>query len=85
MKDKKEITRFDISGKVSGDYVYRMSTTGSCSQRYGVCEVCNNHVSEVYLQSEGRLYINDTKELAVTYANCNTTFGHKECLLSVRR
>lgn len=64
---------------ISGEYVYRISSTFASSSKYGNCEVCGNHVAEVYSQVEAKEYTFDGKE-GYTYHNCHNIFGHKECI-----
>lgn len=65
-------------------YRYKLTNTQESSKKYGVCEVCGKHVSEVYHQIEERQYsIND--EIGWTQHKCNNLFGHKECLEKSRR
>lgn len=68
-------------------YHYRISSTHSNSDKYGVCEICKKHASEVFMQSEQRDYFNPiTNEISQTYADCRPhTFGHEQCLLSIQR
>ena len=68
-------------------YHYRISSTHSNSDKYGVCEICKKHASEVFMQSEQRDYLNPiTNEISQTYADCRPhTFGHEQCLLSIQR
>lgn len=62
-------------------YRYKMNSTESSSNKYGVCEVCGKHVSEVYHQIEEKQY-NETRW---TQHGCNNLFGHKECLEKSRK
>lgn len=65
-----------------GTYVYRIKSTGNSSARFGPCEVCGKHVSEVFIQTEGKIY--QPKEM--TYYQCNKSlFGHEVCLIQQRR
>jgi hypothetical protein len=68
-------------------YRYKTTSTGSNSHKYGVCEVCGKHASEVFMQSEQREFFSKlTNKIELTYDDCNThTFGHEECLLKRRR
>ena len=38
------------------EYRYRIQSTGASSHKYGPCEVCGKHVSEVFSQIEQRWY-----------------------------
>jgi hypothetical protein len=77
-------------------YHYRLTSTGGSSYKYGLCEVCRTHVSEVFLQTEVReyqIYASDPPEVrrlhpaAIGYTEykCHTIFGHMACLESRRR
>jgi hypothetical protein len=79
--------RFELPKKPKiGDYVYRIKSTGSSSDRLGACAVCGKHASEVFLQVEGRIFKDATNnELSITYHKCRMRFGHRECLLTQRR
>jgi len=37
-------------------YRYELTSTGHSSHRYGTCEVCGEHVSEIFNQTEYRQY-----------------------------
>jgi hypothetical protein len=70
------------------EYKYTLSSTGESSKKYGKCEVCGEHVSEVFLQSETKHYKFEHDGQIYegwTHNKCNSYFGHKECLLSKRR
>ena len=70
-------------------YRYRIANTGESSRRYGSCDVCGKHASEVYIQIEERKYTvefaSGKKHTGWTQYGCRTLFGHKDCLLSARR
>ena len=62
---------------------YKLSPTGENSAKFGNCECCNKHVSDVYIMSaietysyelDGKTYT-DTKRVNLPFA-----FGHMECL-----
>ena len=59
-----------------GRYVYRITNTGASSAKFGHCEVCGRHVSEVWHLVEGRIYAPD----AMTYHKCRSVWGHRDCL-----
>lgn len=65
-------------------YRYRLKSTGHNSEKYGNCEVCNKHCSEVFLQVEEKAYIIDN-EICFTEHGCKSLVGHKECLISARK
>jgi len=49
----------------------KMTSTGSSSAKYGLCEICGEHVSEVWMRS--------VKDSAGYYVGRHA-FGHAECL-----
>ena len=60
-----------------GDSTYRIRSTGYSSGRYGGCEVCGEHASEVFIRSETEA----VKDSGGTFdAVGDTTFGHRDCL-----
>lgn len=61
-------------------YRYRMESTGDSSAKYGPCEVCGKHCTEIFHQVEERRYGNEW-----TQAGCNNDFGHADCLKAKRR
>ncbi len=65
-------------------YRYSLISTEYSSHRYGPCEVCNKHVSEVFSQSEERQFEYEGG-IHWTYNKCFDLFGHKECLIGKRR
>lgn len=65
-------------------YQYRLSSTGHSSERYGPCEICKLHCSEVFIQAEARTFMSDGKP-AWTHHECTTLFGHEACLINARR
>lgn len=69
MKDRKEIKR--------GTKKYRLSSTEGSSHKYGVCEECKKHVTEVFLISIHKEYQPNQ------FTHQGTIFGHKECLLKL--
>lgn len=60
---------------------YRLSSTKHSSQRYGNCEVCGKHASEVFVQVEE---IKIADEVGRWYRKTGTIFGHEECLRQAR-
>ena len=66
---------------IAGKYRYSLRSTGHSSSRYGNCEVCNLHVSDVHIQIEEQEY----EPERWTHFECKTIFGHKECLVSKQR
>lgn len=65
-------------------YRYKLYSTGYSSARYGACEICNEHVSEVFHQTEERLYTFG-RILKWTQLDCQSLYGHKDCLISQQR
>lgn len=68
-------------------FAYRLKSTGHSSERYGNCETCGQHCSEVFMQTETRGYrYPDTALMSYTYHNTNgALFGHRECLIRRQR
>lgn len=66
------------------NYRYKISSTGGNSQKYGNCEICGEHATEVFSQSEERQFTFEGKEHWTNH-KCNSYFGHEECLISKRR
>jgi hypothetical protein len=63
-------------------YAYRMKSTGASSEKFGKCECCDKHVSEVFAMSEMRATADDR----YTYAGCAVRiYGHRECLIARQR
>lgn len=62
-------------------YLYRISSTGYSSKRYGACEVCGEHVTEVHLQTES---VRKPEHLDRIYGTGKSWFGHPDCLINVR-
>lgn len=71
-------------GTTAGTYLYRISSTGYGSSRYGVCEVCRKQCVETSLQVESVTFECDGA-IRQTYAGCSSLFGHAECLVAARR
>lgn len=67
-----------------GSYRYRLSSTGGSSSKYGLCEICGKHASEVFQQSEEQAYVDDGR-IAWTQHGCRRLFGHEDCLIGHRR
>lgn len=62
---------------------YELSTTGGSSHNYGKCDVCGEHATEVFIQSEHRQYARPDGTLGWTAHKCaSTLFGHEQCLIS---
>lgn len=72
--------------EVKSIYHYHISSTNNNSSKYGNCQICGKPVSEVFIQSEQKEYINLEGEKGLTYYKCAPHFfGHEHCLKSVRR
>lgn len=81
------------------NYRYRLVSTKASSAKYGPCEVCNEHCSEVFSQTEERQYatpgsIDDILEDPEVYKggqrgwtqnDCHSYYGHHDCLIGKRR
>ena len=59
---------------------YRLHSTGGSSVKYGPCEVCGQHATEVFHQTEETSY-----EGGWTQYGCRSVFGHKDCLTQQQR
>jgi len=68
-------------------YRYQLHNTGESSAKYGDCEICGRHASEVWFQTEERTYAPLPGETGPfwTHEGCVDLFGHKKCLLSKQR
>lgn len=62
-------------------YRYQLTNTGHSSAKFGNCEICRTHASEVWSQSEQRQY----KPGRWTYHQCTSLFGHRDCLEKQQR
>jgi hypothetical protein len=61
---------------------YTLSRKGCTSQRLGNCEICGEYVNDVYYQGEEKRFIYRFDD---TWLSGKGIFGHKECLIDVRR
>lgn len=59
---------------------YRLSSTGGSSAKFGPCEVCGGHATEVFQQVEERAYSGGW-----TQHECRRLFGHETCLTVQRK
>jgi len=60
---------------------YQIRSTGYSSDRFGACECCGKHVSEVFILNHQMRY--DDPELGPSwtyYGNIGMKFGHEACL-----
>jgi len=60
---------------------YRMAQLNASSAKYGLCEVCGKAASDMYLQTKQHEKKIAGKDRVI---NDTVTFGHKECLESIR-
>ena len=68
------------------EYKYTLKSWEASSQKYGNCEVCGQHVTEIYHQTEERKYFDPMDNgFSYTRHNCTDLIGHKDCLVSQRR
>ncbi len=75
-----EITKVYVADTV---YIYRLTNTMNSSSRFGRCQVCDKHVSEVYLQTEyGQC---KKKTGGYFWADLGGVWGHKDCLIGTRK
>jgi hypothetical protein len=66
-------------------YVYRLKKMGASSEKFGVCEVCQKHVSDVHYQVEGRGYTDAGGMMAITHHGCRNLWGCRGCLMASQR
>ncbi len=67
-------------------FTYKINSTGESSKKYGVCEVCKQHASEVFLQTEFKRYeFEHNHKKYEGWKITNILFGHKECLIKSRK
>lgn len=68
-------------------YHYRIRSTRDSSAKYGSCNICGQHASEVFLQIEEKEFFSEeTNRTELTQFGCRTAaVGHEHCLLSVRK
>lgn len=68
-------------------YRYRIKSTGLSSARFGPCEVCKKHCSEVFHQVEQKEFVSVEKpgEISLTHYECWDYFGHEQCLIGKQR
>jgi hypothetical protein len=60
---------------------YRLSSTGSSSSKYGNCEWCKKHASEIFIGSFCHEFRSTSgPEGHIGYAEDATSFGHEECI-----
>lgn len=64
-------------------HAYRLKSTGASSDKYGLCEICNKHCSEVFGQTEVKGFIFESK--VEKYAEGGRIYGHLDCLKSKQK
>lgn len=67
-----------------GKFRYRINSTEHSSKRFGDCEVCHTHATEVFYQVEEKEF-NVGMVSTWTRHGCRDLYGHKKCLLKARR
>lgn len=75
----------DAKGKVGRMYRYKVKSTGYSSARFGPCQVCKEHVSEVFTQREHQLCSYMDEEGGSFWAINRGLFGHEKCLKGQRK
>ena len=83
---------FNATTKINpkpGDFRYRARSTGSSSARYGACEVCHEHCSEVFIQTTLEAFALEPgepgEENGIGWAHRGCKFGHEACLVGLRK
>jgi len=73
-------------------YAYRLRSTRHSSRKFGNCEVCDKHATEVFIQVELKavpwlvsLDSQETDPARDSYRDCSTSFGHRDCLIAAQR
>ena len=66
-------------------YRYRIYRIGASSERFGECDVCGQHVPDVWKLTETQRCTTEDGEVFWTYHDCRSLFGHKDCLMRARR
>lgn len=78
--------KWAVLTKAASKYRYRIVQMGDSSDRYGACEVCGQHVPDVYYQVEERHYQHDAQDKSGwTHHQCASLFGHLDCLAAKQR
>ena len=65
-------------------YRYSVRRLNATSARYGPCEICRQHVSDMCYQMEEKRFSYGGQLHWTTY-ECNSRFGHEQCLAGTRR
>lgn len=68
-------------------YRYRLRSTDASSSKFGPCEICGKHATEVFRQTEELEYDDEESETGKgwTQYECRSAFGHESCLIGIRR
>ena len=74
-------------------YRYKLTSLHASSDKYGKCEVCHSHASEVFFQTEEKQFNLDaidaaqgfTEPFSWTQHDCTNLFGHKDCLQAAQK
>lgn len=61
-------------------YEYLIRSTHASSDKYGVCEICGKHASEVFMQKKRK----PSEKFPDIKIIGSLTFGHKKCLIDLR-
>ena len=76
----------NTENRTMGTYQYKIKSTGSNSNKFGLCDVCKRHVSETFIQQERKsFYSAETNQIELTHAGCITRFGHYDCLKKIQK
>lgn len=60
----------------------RMRSTGHSSARFGPCEVCGGHASDVWIERALAVYEDENGEQFESYRGApGITFGHRGCFV----
>lgn len=67
---------------IVGNFRFTLRSTGESSARFGVCEICSEHCSEVFIQTVAAGYWDEEEKWCWTYFGIKraTLFGHEACL-----
>jgi hypothetical protein len=65
-------------------HVFRLRNLQASSARYGACEICGEHVSEVFIQTRYRP-LTEGERARVTGVHEGCTFGHETCLRAIQQ
>lgn len=61
---------------------YTLRSLGASSAKFGPCELCNEHVSEMHIQTEFENCSDDGGKFVV---HRGSAFGHRKCLMHARK